>query len=80
MALTNAKATFASAAKIVQFTANTGDYGAGVNAMNSSIFFNGPALFTNNRANFGAGGAVYLRLSYVTFNATATLRNNRVWR
>jgi K+-transporting ATPase A subunit len=80
MALTNAKATFASAANPVQIIKNTGSYGAGVNAVNSSILFSGPTVLASNRAEFGAGGAMYLRLSDVTFGFTAALRNNSVWR
>jgi hypothetical protein len=80
MALNNAKASFASAAKRVEFTRNAGSHGAAIYAWNSSIAFNGPALLANNRAEFGSGGAMLLYLSGVTFNATATLRENSVWR
>lgn len=75
MALRGAKATFQSS-RTVQFVANRGSYGPAINSYNASIAFNGPVLVTGNTALWGAGGALYLEFSDVTFNAAATVYNN----
>ncbi|KAF6254129.1 hypothetical protein COO60DRAFT_1462864 [Scenedesmus sp. NREL 46B-D3] len=76
MYLSRASATFASAARTVQFTRNRGSYGAAMKAYESNVQFNGPVLMADNTAIEGAGGAFHLLLSNVTFNARATVRNN----
>uniref|UniRef100_A0A383VSW0 Right handed beta helix domain-containing protein n=1 Tax=Tetradesmus obliquus TaxID=3088 RepID=A0A383VSW0_TETOB len=75
LALRGAKATFQSS-RTVQFLANRGSYGPAINSYNASIAFNGPVLVTGNTALWGAGGALYLEFSDVTFNAAATVYNN----
>jgi hypothetical protein len=61
---------------IVQFSGNSGNFGPALNGDNSSIFFNGPVVLADNRAAWGAGGAIYLKSSNLTFNGTATIKNN----
>jgi hypothetical protein len=72
MALSSAKATFASTVRTVQFSGNSGTFGPGLNAHNSSIHFHGPVLLADNRAGptLGAGGAFFLQSSDATFHST----------
>jgi hypothetical protein len=76
MHLRDAAATFASTIKTVLFVGNTGNYGPAVKVHKSSIVFNGPVVVADNRSPWGAGGAFDVELSDVTFNGTATFRNN----
>jgi hypothetical protein len=50
--------------------------GAALNAETSCIVFNAPVTVAHNNNTSGAGGAFYLKLSNVTFNAAANVQNN----
>lgn len=79
MALKNATATFA-VGKHVQFLENEvflAGSGAALNADASKITFNGPVTVARNSNIRGAGGAFYLQMTNVTFNAAAEIHDNR---
>jgi hypothetical protein len=80
--LDNATAIFA-ANKAVQMLGNSapGTDGGGMAlraTRNSSIVFRGPVVMADNWARSGAGGAVFLDNSSLTFHDVATLRNNSI--
>ncbi|WIA10719.1 hypothetical protein OEZ85_010893 [Tetradesmus obliquus] len=82
LTLEGATAIFAGAAA-VQFISNSAPgsdgFGMALRAVrNSSVVFRGPVLMADNWARSGAGGAVFLDKSNLTFHNIATLRNNSI--
>jgi hypothetical protein len=80
--LDNATAFFAPT-KAVQFIGNsaptTDGSGMALRAIrNSSVVFRGPVVMADNWARSGAGGAIFLDNSNLTFHDVATLRNNSI--